>query len=90
MLAWILVVFLIGVVIACIWGINRLAIKIDAYEKYIGEMKDRFNITYEVMKQADIRGSFEADDEVGSAFQVMKQAVDNLNGFVQDEETFNV
>jgi hypothetical protein len=90
MLEWILIVLLLAALITCIIGINKLAIKIDAYEEYIGQLKDRFNIAYEVMKQSDIRGSFESDDEVGSAFQIMKQAVDNLNSFVQDEETGNV
>jgi mevalonate kinase len=90
MLEWTLIVLLAGALVACLYGIKVLAAKISTYEEYIAQMKDRFNIAYEVMKQADIRGSFEADDEVGSSFQIMKQAVDNLNSFVKDEETFNV
>jgi hypothetical protein len=31
------------------------------------------------MKQADIRGSFEADDEVGTVFTELKTIVDELN-----------
>tara|TARA_Y100000768_G_scaffold245846_1_gene186423 strand:- start:1162 stop:1425 length:264 start_codon:yes stop_codon:yes gene_type:complete len=31
------------------------------------------------MKQADIRGSFESDDEVGSVFTELKRIVDELN-----------
>ena len=31
------------------------------------------------MKQADIRGSFESDDEVGSVFTELKRIVEELN-----------
>ena len=33
----------------------------------------------EKMKQADIRGSFESDDEVGSVFTALKRIVNELN-----------
>ena len=33
----------------------------------------------EKMKQADIRGSFESDDEVGSVFRELKRIVNELN-----------
>tara|TARA_B100000886_G_scaffold216955_1_gene150545 strand:- start:1221 stop:1484 length:264 start_codon:yes stop_codon:yes gene_type:complete len=33
----------------------------------------------EKMKQADIRGSFESDDEVGSVFTELKRIVNELN-----------
>jgi hypothetical protein len=84
---WILVVILLACVVLSVLGMMRLINKIQFYEQYIADMKDRFNIAYEIMKQADVRGSFEADDEVGDAFKIMKQAVDNLDGFVREEET---
>jgi competence protein ComGC len=31
------------------------------------------------MKQVDIRGSFESDDEVGSVFESLKQIIEKLN-----------
>jgi hypothetical protein len=86
MISWILVVLLICATYAFVLGTMKLAKKINAYEQYIIDMKDRFNIAYEIMKQADIRGAFEASDEVGDAFTIMKQAVDNLNSFVREDE----
>ena len=37
------------------------------------------NEANEKMKQADIRGSFESDDEVGSVFTELKRIVNELN-----------
>tara|TARA_X000000368_G_C22440157_1_gene454349 strand:- start:38 stop:301 length:264 start_codon:yes stop_codon:yes gene_type:complete len=37
------------------------------------------NDANEKMKQADIRGSFESDDEVGSVFKELKRIVVELN-----------
>ena len=86
MIEVILAILLVIVLYVSVWGAIRLAKKIQFYEEYITEMRDRFNIVYEIMKQADIRGSFEADDEVGDTFKIMKQAVDELNGFVREEQ----
>tara|TARA_E500000081_G_C5910867_1_gene252003 strand:- start:22 stop:288 length:267 start_codon:yes stop_codon:yes gene_type:complete len=33
----------------------------------------------EEMKKADLRGSFESDDEVGSVFQQLKSIIEKLN-----------
>lgn len=38
----------------------------------------RLNNSYRYMKDADLRGSFEADDEVGGAFKEIKSAIEEL------------
>ena len=45
---------------------------IDGVVQTITQANDR-------MKQADIRGSFESDDEVGSVFTELKSIVEELN-----------
>jgi hypothetical protein len=61
--------------------------RITLYEKWIIEFRDRVHLTYNTMKSVDIRGSFEADDEVGDVFKAIYQMVNDLNDIVSDDIT---
>ena len=76
------IIILLIFIVVLIYGMTLLIRKIQTYENYIIELKERVNLTYDAMKEADIRGSFEADDEVGDTFKILKQLVDELNGYV--------
>ena len=43
----------------------------------------KFRDTLSAMKAADIRGSFQADDEVGVTFNYLKEQVDDLDQFIK-------
>ena len=57
--------------------------KISLYEQFIIDLRDRFEAAYNMIKESDIRGSFEADDEIGDVFTIIKQTVNDLNTRVQ-------
>ena len=66
-----------------IWIMNK---KISILEKYCSDLlNDLANIRYKIsaanliMKQADLRGGFESDDEVGSAFKIIQNCIETLN-----------
>lgn len=54
-------------------------------EEYVNEVEEmanymyqRIDRVYQRMQQIDSRGSFEADDEAGSTFQMLKDVIDKL------------
>jgi hypothetical protein len=42
-------------------------------------MKYKIQTAVQELRNADIRGAFESDDEVGAAFKELKNIVENLN-----------
>ena len=69
--------------IALIYGAWNLIKKSEAVEDLLRETvlesKEHISNALVQMKNSDIKGSFEADDEVGVAFQDIKNALENLN-----------
>ena len=57
--------------------------KIKFYENFIRELKERVDIIHATMVAIDIRGSFEADDEIGDVFKRIKQITDDLSNYME-------
>ena len=53
------------------------------YNTFIANLYMKFRDTLSAMKAADIRGSFQADDEVGVTFTYLKEQVDDLDQFIK-------
>lgn len=51
---------------------------IEALEATNLYMYDKITQTYDKMQEIDTRGSFEAEDEVGTTFGMLKQVIDEL------------
>ena len=64
-----------------IWNLLK---KNEKLEDIIEENTDKYINVYNALKEIDLRGAFEADDEVGSTFKEIKNIiesnVDKLNG----------
>jgi len=62
---------------------------LDQLEFTYGMLLDKTAAAYEEMKQIDVKGSFESDDEVGTSFALLKQVIDDLyeEGYGTKEET---
>ena len=67
-------------------GLRNLNRQNEQYQDYIEEelsksdtIRRKVERAYERMQDVDIRGSFEADDEVGSAFTELKEIIEELN-----------
>lgn len=66
--------------------IRNLLLKVEELEDYVQFTTDRLatlsadvKTAQRVMEQADVRGSFSSDDEIGEAFTTIKSAVNNLD-----------
>lgn len=64
-------------------GIRNLLKQNEQLEDLIVEERDRLisrvKKAYDYMREADIRGSFESDDEVGGAFKEIKKGIEDLS-----------
>jgi hypothetical protein len=64
-------------------GIRNLILQNEDLEdtllETMNDVKQKVNIAYDALKDADIRGSFESDDEVGAVFTEIKEIVQKLN-----------
>ena len=78
------VILIIYAIIATI-GMLRGMKKIELYENAFTDIQEKSNKAYEEMKAVDILGAFEADDDVGAAFDEIKAIVDELNNYINTE-----
>ncbi len=66
-----------------IWNLNR---KTELLETWVEDFGDRITRAQQELKDIDSTGHFEADDEVGSIFDSIKEVVNDLNNFTEGEE----
>lgn len=77
------IIFLLIVFICVlIFFMMRLINKIQFYEDWIVAFRNRVMNAHDTIQKIDIRGSFQADDEIGFIFKVIKQLVDDLQKFI--------
>jgi hypothetical protein len=58
---------------------------IKQLETWIQNFQQDITKAYNNMKQIDSRGSFEADDEVGTTFKMLKGIIDEINTLTNPE-----
>lgn len=69
----------------------NLLSKVEKYEEdilskdeYIEKFKNMVDDSYTRLKQIDLNGSFEADDEVGHFFKSLKEIIFNLDAYYKN------
>ena len=65
-----------------IWNLTR---KTELLETWIEDFSDRVADVQRQLKDIDSTGHFEADDEIGSIFEGIKDVISDLNNFVEKE-----
>ena len=65
-----------------IWNLNR---KTELLETWVENFSDRIARVQQELKDIDSTGHFEADDEIGSIFEGIKEVINDLNNFVEQE-----
>ena len=66
-----------------IWNLMR---KTELLETWVEDFSDRIVRVQEELAEIDSTGHFEADDEVGTIFQSIKEVIDELNDLTEGEE----
>ena len=63
--------------------------RITQYEELILQIQQVITFSTEKMKQVDVSGHYESDDETGFFFEQLKQIQLSLDGIFETEETEN-
>ena len=79
---WLIITGLIGVQF---YVIRNLLKKVEFYEDFSRELHTELEAILKTIKMVDIRGAFEADDEVGDTFIAIKNLVLKLEKFLREE-----
>jgi hypothetical protein len=66
-----------------IWNLMR---KTELLETWVEDFGDSITRVQQELKDIDSTGHFEADDEVGSIFESIKEVVNELNDLTEGEE----
>ena len=78
---------LLGIVVLTegyvIWNLMR---KTELLETWVEDFGDRIARVQQELKDIDSTGHFEADDEVGSIFESIKEVINELNDLTEGEE----
>ena len=67
-----------------IWNLTR---KTELLETWIENFGDKVSQVQDDLTAIDSTGHFESDDEIGSIFASIKEIINDLNNFVENEET---
>ena len=67
-----------------IWNLTR---KTELLETWMEDFSDRVSQVQDDLTSIDSTGHFESDDEIGSIFDSIKEIINDLNNFVEREET---
>ena len=67
-----------------IWNLIR---KTELLETWIENFGDKVSQVQDDLTKIDSTGHFESDDEIGSIFASIKEIINDLNNFVENEET---
>ena len=73
------------IIITLGWTTFNLTRKVEQLETWIEDYAQRIQDTKQVLEEVDVKGSFQADDEIGVIFTSIKEAVDELNEITEQE-----
>ena len=59
--------------------------KVELLETWVEDFSDRVAGTWEEIKKIDSTGHFESDDEIGSIFTSIKQTIEELNQYIEED-----
>ena len=66
-----------------IWNLTR---KTELLETWIEGFSDKIVDVQRELSDIDSTGHFEADDEIGTIFEGIKEVINDLNNFTESEE----
>ena len=66
-----------------VWNLMK---KTELLEDFVGNVGEKIINVNERLKQIDSTGHFESDDEVGTVFDAIKETVNELDEFINEEK----
>ena len=84
---WILTILFFLISVSSITILYFALKRINQYEDLIIQFQQIIDFATTKMKQVDVSGHYESDDETGFFFQQLKDLQELLNGIFENEET---
>ena len=84
MILEIVVLFVAIVFVTCTYVIINLYKKVDSLEQWTDSTYIRVQDVLQEMRKIDSTGHFEADDEIGTTFNMLQQTINTLDQIVED------
>jgi hypothetical protein len=78
MIIEIILLVLLIISLYIIYNLNR---KVEQYETFIEELKQKVSDTNSNINEIDVRGSFSSDDEIGFYFKYIKDLQNELSKY---------
>jgi hypothetical protein len=75
--------------LALVFAVYNLVTKAETYEDFIMELDLDIAATLKNMRDIDIRGAFESDDDVGQVFRRLRAMIEKLDLFLQPAKEDN-
>lgn len=75
------------IIILLIYIIITLYRKVIVFEDKIADTEEQIKTTVQMMRNIDLNGAFESDDEVGEVFRMMNTLTESLGEYIYGEET---
>ena len=85
MILEIILVLMVVIFVTESYVIWNLLSKVELLETWVEDFSDRVAGTYEEIQKIDSTGHFEADDEVGSIFTSIKDTIEELNQYIEED-----
>ena len=85
MLLEIVIGMLVVILITESYVIWNLLSKVELLETWVEDFSDRVAGTWEEIKKIDSTGHFESDDEIGSIFTSIKETIEELNQYIEED-----
>lgn len=95
MIAGIIISILLIIIVLLSWGIRNLIKQVEVaedmvlyYEEQFSDIREKALQTEVALKELDIKGAFESDDETGVIFQNIKTISDELTSAITETYEF--
>jgi len=77
------IIFLFLVIIILLYGIFNILRKLEYYEEFIINRRQRYEELLKTIREIDSKELFEKDDDVGSVFTQIKEEIESFENIIE-------
>lgn len=77
------IIFLFLVIIILLYGIFNILRKLEYYEEFIINRRQRYGELLKTIREIDSKELFEKDDDVGSVFTQIKEEIESFENIIE-------
>ncbi len=77
-----IIIFLFLVIVSMLYGILNILKKLEYYEEFIINRKEKYQQLLNTIKEIDSKELFEKDDDVGGVFTQIKEEIESFENIL--------